>query len=56
MIERGFIVKAVGGGAIPVIEEANGNLLGTRALIDKDRPTRPKLMPGRAISRPAAWS
>jgi len=29
----------VGGGGIPVIEDENGNLVGTRAVIDKDRAT-----------------
>jgi len=39
LVENGFIVVAVGGGGIPVIEDENGNLLGTRAVIDKDRAT-----------------
>jgi carbamate kinase len=39
LVEKGFIVIAVGGGGIPVIEDENGNLLGTRAVIDKDRAT-----------------
>ena len=39
LVERGFIVIAVGGGGIPVIEDENGNLVGTRAVIDKDRAT-----------------
>jgi len=37
LIDAGFIVVAVGGGGIPVIEEENGMLRGTRAVIDKDR-------------------
>ena len=37
--EQGFIVIAVGGGGIPVVEDEAGNLVGTRAVIDKDRAT-----------------
>jgi carbamate kinase len=39
LVEQGFIVIAVGGGGIPVIEDENGDLVGTRAVIDKDRAT-----------------
>ena len=37
LIDAGFIVAAVGGGGIPVIEDENGMLQGTYAVIDKDR-------------------
>ncbi len=37
LIEGGFIVVAVGGGGIPVIEDEKGILQGTYAVIDKDR-------------------
>lgn len=37
LIGGGFIVVAVGGGGIPVIEDENGMLQGTYAVIDKDR-------------------
>jgi carbamate kinase len=39
LVDQGFIVIAVGGGGIPVIQDDNGNLVGTRAVIDKDRAT-----------------
>jgi carbamate kinase len=39
LVENGFIIIAVGGGGIPVIEDADGNLVGTRAVIDKDWAT-----------------
>jgi carbamate kinase len=39
LVNQGFIVIAVGGGGIPVIEDENGNMVGTRAVIDKDRAT-----------------
>ena len=36
LINRGFVVVAVGGGGIPVVEDESGNLLGSEAVIDKD--------------------
>ncbi len=39
LVDKGFIVIAVGGGGIPVIEDESGYLVGTRAVIDKDRAT-----------------
>lgn len=36
LIERGFIVIAVGGGGIPVVEKESGDLIGVEAVIDKD--------------------
>ena len=37
LIDSGFIVVAVGGGGIPVIEDEHGMLQGVYAVIDKDR-------------------
>lgn len=37
LIGNGFVVITVGGGGIPVIEDEHGNLVGTYAVIDKDR-------------------
>jgi carbamate kinase len=36
LIDNGFIVITVGGGGIPVIKDAKGELTGTAAVIDKD--------------------
>lgn len=36
LINQGFVVIAVGGGGIPVIEDEHGDLVGVEAVIDKD--------------------
>jgi carbamate kinase len=36
LINKGVVVVAVGGGGIPVIEDQQGDLLGSEAVIDKD--------------------
>jgi len=36
LVQGGFVVITVGGGGIPVIKDAKGNLSGTAAVIDKD--------------------
>ncbi|HKB93967.1 MAG TPA: carbamate kinase [Gaiellaceae bacterium] len=36
LIENGFVVVSVGGGGIPVVADADGNLVGVAAVIDKD--------------------
>jgi len=36
LIDHGFVVVAVGGGGIPVIQLENGSLTGVEAVIDKD--------------------
>ncbi len=36
MLDAGFIVVAVGGGGIPVVQDEQGNLHGIEAVIDKD--------------------
>ncbi|MFQ5944353.1 MAG: carbamate kinase [Anaerolineales bacterium] len=36
LIESGFVVIAVGGGGIPVVQDGAGNLTGVEAVIDKD--------------------
>ena len=37
LLNKGFVVITVGGGGIPVVRGADGNLSGTAAVIDKDR-------------------
>jgi carbamate kinase len=39
LARAGYVVVAVGGGGIPVVADANGNLRGTEAVIDKDFAT-----------------
>lgn len=36
LVQAGFTVVGVGGGGIPVVEDAQGNLVGVEAVIDKD--------------------
>ena len=36
LVEEGFVVISVGGGGIPVVADADGNLTGVAAVIDKD--------------------
>lgn len=36
LIDAGIVVVAVGGGGIPVVKEANGDIRGVEAVIDKD--------------------
>ena len=36
LLEAGFVVIGVGGGGIPVIEDASGDLVGVEVVIDKD--------------------
>jgi len=36
LVEDGFVVVAAGGGGIPVVADAEGNLTGVAAVIDKD--------------------
>jgi carbamate kinase len=36
LIREGFVVISVGGGGIPVVRDADGNLTGVAAVIDKD--------------------
>lgn len=39
LLGQGFVVVSVGGGGIPVVENDEGELRGTYAVIDKDRAT-----------------
>jgi carbamate kinase len=36
LIDKGFVIVAVGGGGIPVVEDDQGDLVGSEAVIDKD--------------------
>ena len=37
MLQRRVVVSAAGGGGVPVIRLANGDLTGVEAVIDRDR-------------------
>ena len=37
LVRGGFVVIAAGGGGVPVVRRANGDLMGVEAVIDKDR-------------------
>lgn len=39
LVEAGYVVTAVGGGGIPVVRDASGDLRGVEAVIDKDYAT-----------------
>ncbi len=39
LVDEGTVVVAVGGGGIPVVEESDGTIVGSEAVIDKDLAT-----------------
>ena len=40
LVEKGVLVVCAGGGGVPVVREASGDLRGVEAVVDKDRTSR----------------